>query len=225
MPCSRARSRTTIRLSPSSVATPTGSRCRSIMPASIFDRSSTSLITASRCLPLERMLLANSSCCVVSLPAMPLRSTSEKPLIAFSGVRSSCDILARKADFMRLPRPARRSGARSRGSTPPAWRSGGRFHGSSFQVGGVAAQLLVQVADLLLARLQLAVDQHRLLIGRHQQVEDLLALRIDQVFAPVQVQHDPLAGGRRRRLAGAGAGWPAPARCGSSGRPSHTACG
>jgi hypothetical protein len=41
----------------------------------------------------------------VSLPSLPNISvpmTSEKPMIAFNGVRSSCDMLARKVVFASL---------------------------------------------------------------------------------------------------------------------------
>src|SRR5437016_12120867 len=43
-----------------------------------------------------------SSCFSLSSPNMRSVSTSEKPMMAFSGVRSSCDMLARNSDLWRL---------------------------------------------------------------------------------------------------------------------------
>ena len=40
-----------------------------------------------------------SACFAFTSPTIPSRSTCEKPMIAFSGVRSSCDMLARKSDL------------------------------------------------------------------------------------------------------------------------------
>ena len=61
-----------------------------------------SLISDSRCWPLVKMSPVSS--CWVSLiwPIRPSLSASEKPMMAFSGVRSSCDMVARNSDFMRL---------------------------------------------------------------------------------------------------------------------------
>ena len=49
--------------------------------------------------PEERMSSRYSSCFSFTSPTIPSRSTCEKPMIAFSGVRSSCDMLARKSDL------------------------------------------------------------------------------------------------------------------------------
>ena len=43
-----------------------------------------------------------SACFSLTAPNIALRSTWEKPLIAFSGVRSSCDMFARNSDLWRL---------------------------------------------------------------------------------------------------------------------------
>ena len=43
-----------------------------------------------------------SACFSFTGPTISSRSTSEKPMIAFSGVRSSCDMLARNSDLCRL---------------------------------------------------------------------------------------------------------------------------
>jgi hypothetical protein len=80
----------------------TGSRSSSIFPASTFERSRMSLISDSRCFPLLKMSPTKWRCFSVRSPSRPSASTSEKPMIALSGVRSSCDMLARNADFMRL---------------------------------------------------------------------------------------------------------------------------
>ena len=40
-----------------------------------------------------------SFCFSFTSPTIPSRSTCEKPMIAFNGVRSSCDMLARKSDL------------------------------------------------------------------------------------------------------------------------------
>ena len=48
------------------------------------------------------MSLRYSACLSLSSPNIRSISTSEKPMIAFSGVRSSCDMLARNSDLCRL---------------------------------------------------------------------------------------------------------------------------
>ena len=69
----------------------------SIWPASTFERSRMSLIKPSRCLPLvviwptNRLRVASSNC-----PSLASLSSSEKPMIELSGVRSSWLMLARK---------------------------------------------------------------------------------------------------------------------------------
>ena len=65
-------------------------RRSSICPASTLDRSRMSLIRLSRCLPLvriwprNRFRVASSNC-----PSLASVSSSEKPMMALSGVRSS----------------------------------------------------------------------------------------------------------------------------------------
>ena len=54
-------------------------------------------MSASRWLPDERMSSRYSSCFALISPNSRCRSTCEKPMIAFSGVRSSCDMLARNS--------------------------------------------------------------------------------------------------------------------------------
>jgi hypothetical protein len=61
-----------------------------------------SLIRESRCLPEDRMSCSYSACFSFTSPNIRSASTSEKPRIAFSGVRSSWDMLARNSDLWRL---------------------------------------------------------------------------------------------------------------------------
>ena len=69
----------------------------SIRPASTFDRSRMSLMSASRCRPDSWMSLTYSACLSLMSPNIRSPSTSENPMMAFSGVRSSCDMLARNS--------------------------------------------------------------------------------------------------------------------------------
>ena len=74
------------------------------MPASIFDKSSMSLINCSSNVLLLSMILIYSC---FSCSSSAVARMFEKPMIAFSGVRISWLILARKADFSRLDSSAR----------------------------------------------------------------------------------------------------------------------
>ena len=56
----------------------------------------------SRCRPDSRMSARYSACLSLISPNMRSASTSEKPMIALSGVRSSCDMLARNSLLCRL---------------------------------------------------------------------------------------------------------------------------
>src|SRR3546814_3771990 len=68
----------------------------------IFDRSRMSLMIDSRWLALRRMSSEYSRYCgFPSGPKRPCSMISEKPMMAFSGVRSSWLMLARKADLAR----------------------------------------------------------------------------------------------------------------------------
>ena len=71
----------------------------STFPASILDRSRMSLISESRCWPEAWMSCTYSACLALSSPNILSRSTSEKPMMALSGVRSSWDMLARNSDL------------------------------------------------------------------------------------------------------------------------------
>ena len=79
-----------------------GAGLKSTRPASILDRSSTSLISCSRWRPLRAMWPRYS--CRRGDPAgtMPACISSAKPMMALSGVRSSCDMLATNWLFRRL---------------------------------------------------------------------------------------------------------------------------
>ncbi len=71
-----------------------------ILPASILARSRTSLMRASSCCPLDWMLAAQRCC--FSLRPLEVWSTSLKPRIELSGVRSSWLMVARKSLLSRL---------------------------------------------------------------------------------------------------------------------------
>ena len=58
-----------------------------------------SLISDRRCWPEARMSRRYSVCFSFVSPNIPCSSTSENPMIALSGVRSSCDMLARNSDL------------------------------------------------------------------------------------------------------------------------------
>ena len=97
-----ARSRTITTPRSTASRSENGATSSSIWPASTFDRSSTSLISESRWLPEERMSSMYSPCFSFSSPNSLFSSTWEKPRIAFSGVRSSCDMFARNSLLCRL---------------------------------------------------------------------------------------------------------------------------
>jgi hypothetical protein len=97
-----ARSRTSVRALSSVAGRSKSVSSSSIRPASTFDRSRMSLISDSRCVPEAWMSRRYSACLSFSSPNMRSFSTSENPMIAFSGVRSSCDMFARNSDLCRL---------------------------------------------------------------------------------------------------------------------------
>ena len=68
-------------------------------PASILVRSRMSLISDSRSLPAEWIVRANSTSRSVSDPSSFSASSRLRISIEFSGVRSSCDMLARNSDL------------------------------------------------------------------------------------------------------------------------------
>jgi len=70
------------------LARSTDSGRNSILPDSIFARSSTSLMRWSRCFELVRMSPRYSSCSADTGPTLPRCISSANPMIALSGVRS-----------------------------------------------------------------------------------------------------------------------------------------
>ena len=66
----------------------------------------------------------------------------------------------------------------------------GDFAVDGFQFGRMVRQAHVQFNHLAFTRLQFAVDLHCLFIRGNEQIEDLLALRIDEVLLVAQVQGD-----------------------------------
>jgi len=75
---------------------------RVILPASILERSSTSLIKASRLRALRSTRSSALVCLGLTAPSVPLPTSSVKPRIAFIGVRSSWLMLARNSLLRRL---------------------------------------------------------------------------------------------------------------------------
>ena len=102
MPCTDARSRSIDAASSRSERSSNEEYSRSIRPASTFERSRISLSSSSRCLPDPWMSRRYSSWRSLMSPNIRSSSTSEKPRTAFSGVRSSWDMLARNSDLCRL---------------------------------------------------------------------------------------------------------------------------
>ena len=77
----------------------TGSRSSSILPDSTLARSRMSLIKLRRWLPLSYMAAAYPFSSSSRLLISSSWRTWEKPIMAFRGVRSSWDMLARNSDF------------------------------------------------------------------------------------------------------------------------------
>ena len=69
------------------------------VPDSILDRSRMSLIRLSRSVPAPWIVLANSTCFAVRLPVEFSLSCWPRMRMLLSGVRSSCDMLARNSDL------------------------------------------------------------------------------------------------------------------------------
>ena len=76
----------------------------SILPASTLDRSRMSLIRCSRLLPASWMIRADSICSSSRLPVPFSARLRDRISRLFSGVRSSCDMLARNSDLYWLAR-------------------------------------------------------------------------------------------------------------------------
>ena len=88
-----------VRSRSSSSSMRSGASDRSALPASILDRSSTSLISASRSLLAAWMVCAYFTWSAVSVPSRLSASRRERISALLSGVRSSCDMLARNSDL------------------------------------------------------------------------------------------------------------------------------
>ena len=112
IPLSRALTPSTFTTSRSTWCGSHAMRSTSMRPASTFDRSRMSLISSTRCLPLEWIVSRCRRASRSFLP-QPRFSTSVKPRMAFIGVRISWLMLARKSLFARFA-----ASASSR-----AWRS------------------------------------------------------------------------------------------------------
>ena len=97
-----ARERT--RLTAANALSSSENQCgsRSMRPASTLDRSSTSLMRASSWRPAPRMSSTYPTWRSFRSPKCWAPSTSANPMTALSGVRSSCDMLARNSVLWRL---------------------------------------------------------------------------------------------------------------------------
>ncbi len=80
----------------------TGSGLSSSLPASIFERSSISLMRLRRCVPAAFTRRSGSSAFSVPKRAALVTIISVKPMMALSGVRSSWLMLARNWDLFLL---------------------------------------------------------------------------------------------------------------------------
>ena len=146
------------------------------VPDSIFDRSRMSLIRCSRSEPEELMLrgeldlLDREVAAASSRPSCWLRMRIE-----LSGVRSSCDMLARNSDLyfeVSASSAAFSSSARRACSTSAFLRSTSAF--CSARSLRLRAQLLVGLLQLDLARLQLDGELLRLreqALGAHRRLD------------------------------------------------------
>ena len=99
MPWRCARSRISVIALASALGRSKVDSSSSMRPASILERSRMSLMSESRCRPDSWMSFRYSACFSLISPNMRSVSTSEKPMIALSGVLSSCDMLARNSDL------------------------------------------------------------------------------------------------------------------------------
>src|SRR6266542_4308079 len=102
IPLFAASARSVSRTSATTSSGLTGSGLNSNLPASILERSSTSLINCRRCFALPRMSPKYSLWLGETGPTLPSCISSAKPMTPFRGVRSSWDILARNSLLSRL---------------------------------------------------------------------------------------------------------------------------
>ena len=145
------------------------------VPDSIFDRSRMSLMSVSRSVPAEWMFRANSTCFDARLPVGFSASCWPRIRIEFSGVRSSCDMLARNSDLyfeVSASSAAFSSSARRACSTSLFLRSTSTFCSASCCA--FERQLFVGLLQLGLPRLQLDRQLLRLLqqvLGPHRRFD------------------------------------------------------
>ena len=69
------------------------------VPDSILDMSRISLTIPRRCIEAIFMSFTYSFCLLFSVPVNSLSSKSEKPIMEFSGVRSSCETCDKNFDL------------------------------------------------------------------------------------------------------------------------------
>ncbi len=140
-------------------------------------------------------------------------STCAQPMIAFSGVRSSCDRVARNSSFSRLAASASSRAACSRSSSPTrscSMRVRSSISADSFEVGGrqLAGALGNGLFELFLALAQRLLPVEQLDEDRHLRPQHVGRDRLDQVIhgadvvAAEHVRRAPVVGGQEddRRL-------------------------
>ena len=156
------------------------------VPDSIFDRSRMSVIRLSRSVPAPWIVRANSTCLPVRLPSGLSESCWPRIRMLLSGVRSSCDMLARNSDlYFEVSASSAAFSSSARRACSISWflRSTSTFCSASCCA--FCAELLVGLLQLLLLRLQFAGELLRLLeqpFGLHRRLD--------------AVQHDADAGGQ-----------------------------
>ena len=145
------------------------------VPDSIFDRSRMSLMSVSRSVPAPWIVLANSICLRRQVAVGVLGELLGRISRLLSGVRSSCDMLARNSDLyfeVSASCSAFSSSAWRACSTSWFLRSTSSFCSASSC--GLLLQLLVGLLQLLLLALQLLGERLRLLeqvLGPHVRLD------------------------------------------------------
>src|SRR5258705_6311441 len=94
-----ARSRTRVSAFSMALGRSKSAGSSSMRPASIFDRSRMSLMRERGCRPDSKMSCRYSVCFSLISPNIPSARTSENPMMALRGVRSSWLMLARNSDL------------------------------------------------------------------------------------------------------------------------------
>src|SRR3990172_2309188 len=178
----------------------------SIRPASILERSRMSLIRERRWRPEERTSWRYSACFSFTSPNIRSWRTSEKPMMALRGVRSSWDMLARNSDLCWLASSSCRPLSSISRNRRAFWMAGADQQIAEAALVGVR---LRDVGDLRgLARL-CRTTHEAFALPKRQRPKRLDDLRIE-IVGRANVEHlgrlvvlGDRAGVRARELAGA----------------------